>query len=96
MDENEYIELVKYNAKLSGYDPKRLFVSDKPKKKFYYLTPDDKKIYFGARGYNDFLIYLLTQDENVALIKRQNYRKRHKNDPRNKYSAGEMARVILW
>lgn len=96
MDENQYIELVKYNAKLSGYDPKKLFKSDKPEKKFYYLTPDDKRVYFGANGYNDFLIYLLTQGEEVALSKRTNYRARHSNDPRSKYSAGELARQILW
>ena len=33
---DDYVELVKYNAKLSGYNPKKIFLSDKPEKKFYY------------------------------------------------------------
>lgn len=93
---DDYVELVKYNAKLSGYNPKKLFVSDKPEKKFYYITPENKRVYFGAKGYNDFLLYLLNDGIEIALKKRDNYRKRHKNDPRDKYSAGQMARVILW
>lgn len=93
---DDYVELVKYNAKLSGYNPKKIFLSDKPEKKFYYITPDNKRVYFGAKGYNDFLLYLLNDGIETALKKRENYRKRHKNDPRDKYSAGQMARVILW
>lgn len=94
-NKNLYLKLVRYNAKLAGYD-EEIHQSDKPNKKFYIITPEDKKVYFGARGYPDFLIYLLTEGEEEALRKRSHYRKRHSKDPRTKYSAGELARQILW
>jgi hypothetical protein len=86
---------VRYNAKLAGYKEK-IYESDKKDKKFYIIDPDGKKIYFGASGYPDFLIYLLTEGEEEALRKRGHYRNRHKKDPTDKYSAGQLARVILW
>lgn len=90
-----YYELVNYNAKLAGYTEK-IHISDKPEKKFYIITPENKKIYFGASGYPDFLIYLLTEGEDEALRKRRHYRSRHRKDPRGKYTAGQLAREILW
>jgi hypothetical protein len=90
-----YLKLVRYNAKLAGYE-EEIHQSDKPAKKFYIITPENKKVYFGARGMNDFLIYLLTEGEEEALKRRRLYRKRHNKDPRTKYSAGELAREILW
>ena len=93
---NIYEKLVKYNAELAGYDPNRLFKSDRKEKKFYYLTPDNKKIYFGANGMNDFILYLINEGEEKALERRRLYRQRHKKDPKDKYSAGELAREILW
>ena len=30
------------------------YKSDKPEKKYYIITKDDKKVYFGADGYDDF------------------------------------------
>lgn len=94
-NKSDYLDLVRYNARLAGYT-EEIHESDKPEKKFYIITPDDKKIYFGASGYKDFLIYLLTEGIEIALKKRDNYRKRHRNDPRSKYSAGQLAREILW
>lgn len=93
---NLYIDLVKENARLEGYDPDRLFVSKKKGKKFYYLTPDDKEVHFGARGMNDFIKYLIKDGEEVARERRRLYLQRHKNDPTDKYSAGALARNILW
>ena len=34
--------------------PTKLYLSDKPSKKYYIITPDDKKVYFGQMGYEDF------------------------------------------
>jgi hypothetical protein len=93
---NLYIYLVKENAKFNGYDPDRIFKSNKKGKKFYYLTPDDKKVHFGAKGMNDFLLYLINDGVDVARERRRLYHLRHKNDPTDKYSAGELARNILW
>ena len=91
----DYLELVRYNAKLAGYTEK-IHESDKPEKKFYIITPENKKVYFGAKGYPDFLIYMLTEGIDEAIRKRGHYRARHKKDPRDKYSAGQLAREILW
>ncbi len=34
-----------------------LYKSDKPNKKCYIITNDNKKVYFGAAGYSDFTIH---------------------------------------
>jgi len=94
-DKDLYYKLVRYNAKIAGYD-EEIHKSDKKEKKFYIINPEGKKIYFGANGYPDFIIYLLTEGEEEALRKRGHYRKRHSKDPRGKYTAGQLAREILW
>ena len=33
------------------------YKSDKPNKKYYIITNDNKKVYFGASGYSDFTIH---------------------------------------
>jgi hypothetical protein len=33
------------------------YKSDKPNKKFYIITNDNKKVYFGAAGMSDFTIH---------------------------------------
>ncbi len=33
------------------------YKSDKPNKKLYIITNDNKKVYFGATGYSDFTIH---------------------------------------
>ena len=33
------------------------YKSDKPNKKYYIITNDNKKVYFGAAGYSDFTIH---------------------------------------
>ena len=32
------------------------YKSDKPNKKYYIITNNNKKVYFGAAGYSDFTI----------------------------------------
>ncbi len=51
--------------------------SDKPNKKYYIITNDNKKIYFDASGYSDFTIH---KDE----ARKQRYIKRHNNENWNK------------
>jgi len=97
MDYNkkDYLELVRYNAKLAGYKEK-IYESDKKDKKFYIIDPDGKKIYFGANTYPDFLIYLLTEGEEEALRKREMYRNRHSDYKKEKYTPGGLSWNILW
>jgi hypothetical protein len=49
------------------------YKSDKPEKKYYIITKDDKKVYFGAAGYDDFTTH---KDEE----RRQRYIARHKKN----------------
>jgi len=54
---NVYSNYTKAKKKIKekGLDPKRLFVSDKPMKKYYYQWADGKRTYFGLMGYQDYL-----------------------------------------
>ena len=47
------------------------YKSDKPNKKYYIITNENKKVYFGAAGYSDFTIQ---NDE----ARTQRYIDRHK------------------
>ena len=77
-----YLRFIKSTAKSRGkYDPSRIFLSDKKGKKLYYLTPDDRKIYFGDSRYNDFYIYQILEhhhivSEDYCLKQRERYLKR--------------------
>ena len=49
------------------------YKSDKPNKKYYIITNNNKKVYFGAAGYSDFTIH---KDE----ARKQRYINRHKKN----------------
>jgi hypothetical protein len=69
------------------------YKSDKPNKKYYIITDDNKKVYFGASGYSDFTIH---KDE----ARKQRYLNRHRNNENWTKSgintAGWWSRWILW
>jgi hypothetical protein len=69
------------------------YKSDKPNKKYYIITNDNKKVYFGASGYSDFTIH---KDE----ARKQRYLNRHRNNENWTKSgintAGWWSRWILW
>ena len=69
------------------------YKSDKPNKKYFIMTIDNKKIYFGASGYSDFTIH---KDEE----RKQRYINRHKNNEDWTKSgidtAGFWSRWLLW
>jgi hypothetical protein len=96
-NKKKYIELVKANAKKNGYDPKLIKEAKDGIHKFIYNSPDGP-VAFGRVGYNDYLIYKLTEPE-IADEKRKNYRARavgqmkHTN---NKYSPASLSFFILW
>jgi len=68
-----------------------LFKSDKATKKFYVLTPSDKKIYFGASGYSDYTKHKDPYRKYLYILRHQ---KNEDWDDLNK--AGTWARYILW
>jgi hypothetical protein len=54
------------------------------------ITPDNKKLHFGAKGYSDFLIH--KDDKRKEL-----YIARHKkNEDWSKINPGSLSRYILW
>ena len=69
------------------------YKSDKPEKKYYIITKDNKRVYFGAAGYSDFPKH---KDE----ARRQRYIKRHENNEDWSKSgidtAGFWSRWLLW
>ena len=69
------------------------YKSDKPNKKYYIITNDNKKVYFGASGYSDFTIH---KDE----ARKQRYLNRHRNNENwtksGINSAGFWSRWLLW
>ncbi len=68
------------------------YKSEKPNKKYYVITNDNKKVYFGTAGYSDFTIH---KDEGKKL----RYIKRHNTENWTKFginSAGFWSRWLLW
>ncbi len=67
------------------------YKSDKDGKKFYIITNDDKKVYFGAAGYEDFTTH---KDE----ARKQRYIVRHKKneDWDDINSTAFWSRFYLW
>ena len=69
------------------------YKSDKPDKKYYIITNNDKKVYFGLAGASDFTHH---KDE----ARKQRYINRHKNNETWSKSgidtAGFWSRWLLW
>ena len=68
------------------------YKSDKPGKKYYIITNDNKKVYFGQAGASDMSIH---KDEQ----RKQRYIKRHTNENWSKSgidTAGFWSRWLLW
>ena len=69
------------------------YKSDKQNKKYYIITNNDKKVYFGAAGMSDF-----TKHKDEA--RKQGYIKRHQNNENWSKSgidtAGFWSRWLLW
>lgn len=70
------------------------YKSDKPNKKYYIITNNNKKVYFGQAGASDFTL----NKKNEA--RKQLYINRHKNNENWTKSgidtAGFWSRWILW
>jgi hypothetical protein len=69
------------------------YKSDKPNKKFYIITSDNKKVYFGAAGMSDMTIHK-NEERKLRYIKRH-----QKNENWTKTginTAGFWSRWYLW
>ena len=79
---------------------KKLNVVIKPsenKNKKIDVFKNDKKIAsVGSIGYNDYPTYILKKGKQYADLRRELYKKRHKNDRNKKDSNGFYADRLLW
>ena len=64
----------------------------------YFVIINNKKIQFGAEGYNDYTIYYKKFGKEYADMKKKAYIGRHKVNENfnNPFTAGYYARWILW
>lgn len=69
------------------------YPSDKPAKKFYIITKDNKKVYFGAAGMSDYTIHK-DPVRKLKYIVRHQKREQNNWDDFNKASA--WSRFLLW
>lgn len=71
----------------------RLKKSSRKDKKYMIITPDNKKIHFGAKGYEDFTTH-------KDLLRRNMYIIRHKKNEdwtiKGLNTAGFWSRYVLW
>jgi len=76
--------------KLHYYYP---YVSDKPEKKYYIITKNEKKVYFGQASASDFTHHKNEDRKNRYILRHQ------KNENWNKSgidTAGFWSRWLLW
>ena len=68
------------------------YISDKPNKKLYIITNENKRVYFGAAGYEHYT------EGHLDVKRRDQYLQRHqKNENWNDYmSSGSLAYHLLW
>jgi len=77
------------------------YVSDKPKYKYFIITKDGRRVYFGSAINKDYTIYYREQGKDVAEIKRKSYIARHSKSNENWTksgidTAGFWSRWFLW
>jgi len=76
------------------------YLANNGKHKYYIITPTNKKIYFGAYGYNDYTIYYKNNSEKIANEHKLRYIKRHQERENWGKSgintAGFWSRWLLW
>lgn len=97
----KYDEVLRYSnpttvlrkARAHGYDPSCLFISPRAGKKYMLITPEGRRVHFGAILYQDFTKHKDTK-------RRQNYLTRSAgtrgNWQSNRYSPNTLSRTLLW
>jgi len=91
-DYSNYEQAQKMTNKYFG-KPTKLYKSDKPNKKYYVLDENNKKIYFGQMGYEDFTKHKDEERRKDYIRRAENIKGNWKN---NKYSPNNLAINILW
>lgn len=95
---DQYMKVAMKAAKDNGYNPNKLEMSDDGDHKLIY-NENGQVVPFGKIGYNDYIIYTLTNNED-ADKHRDAYRARATNIKGkwkdNKYSPNNLAINILW
>ena len=78
-------------ADKKGYKYDEFYLSNKPNKKYMLLNPyNNKIIYFGQMGYEDFL-------KHNNELRRHNFKNRNKNWIKfDKYSPAKLSYNLLW
>ena len=72
------------------------------KHKYYIITSSGRKVYFGAKGYNDYIIYYSKFSKEYADEKKKNYIARHKENELKYWNksgidtASFWSRFLLW
>lgn len=89
---SNYEEAQKKTNKYFG-KPTKLYISDKPAKKYYVIDNNGKKVYFGANGMEDFTKHKDKKRREAYLKRASNIRGNWKQ---NKYSPNNLAIGILW
>ena len=69
------------------------YKSDRPTKKFYIITNDNKKVYFGASGYESFTEGHLDERRKLAYISRHRTPREDWGDPN---TGAYWAAKFLW
>ena len=77
------------------------YKSDNPNKKYFIITSNNKKIYFGQAGYNDYIIYNSKFGREKADRMKNAYIARHSKMGENWTksginTAGFYSRWLLW
>ena len=75
--------------------------SDRPDKKYFIITDDNKRVYFGQAGYKDYIIYNKTEGKEKADKMKKAYIARHSKMNENwgksgVNTAGFWSRWLLW
>lgn len=105
MNPEEYLTIVRKQAKKFGYNPKSITFATNGKHKFQIETPTGKIVRFGRVGYGDFIIwsYLEWKGEvprGYASKKRNTFHASHSaikgNWKSNPYSPNNLALRLLW
>lgn len=75
------------------YKSEDIYISDKFPKKYYVITPDGKRVYFGDVRYEDYTAHGDDDRRENYLSRALNIRGEWKN---NIYSPNFLAIVLLW
>jgi hypothetical protein len=72
------------------------YKSDRADKKYYIITNDNKKVYFGAEGYYDYTLYFSKYGTEIANKKKNAYIKRHEKNESKFWNKSGIDTASFW